>query len=510
MRIKSLFIDNFRGYASPTTINFESLTAFVGKNDIGKSSILEALYIFFESGKSISIDKNDLNRKNAINGKTDIVIGVEFDSLNDEVVIDETNATTLSSEFLLTRRNTLFIVKRYPNGSKPKIFVCANHPSCEYCNDLLSKKQRELKNKVEKLGLTCDKTKNAEMRKAIWSYYSDNLDLQEREIEVSAEDLKDLWPKLQSYLPIYSLFQADRSNNDSDKEAQDPLKAAVQLILKDDAIQQQLEQIAETVTQQLQTVTRSTLSKLREMNEEVAESLNPNIPAVKELKWADVFKNVSITSDDDIPINKHGSGVKRLVLLNFFRAEVERRQADNNVNIIYAIEEPETSQHLKHQLMLIEALKSLSNQPNIQVVITTHSAHIVKRLCFDSIRLISALPNGCKTVSKVSPHDLPYPSLNEINFLAFEEVSEEFHNELYAYIEFSGWKDEYLKYLNGKPTMTYIRILPNGTTKTEQKCLTEYIRHQIHHPENTLNERYTQSQLSESIKMMRNFLITKK
>ncbi len=508
MRIKSLFLDNFRGFSSPTVIDFASLTAFVGKNDIGKSTILEALYIFFESGKAISIDKSDVNKNNAANNKTEITIGVEFDAFDDEIIIDETNRTSLSSEYLLTTNGTLFIVKHYSNGGKPKIFVRANHPTCPQCADLLSKKQKDLKALVEKLGLDCDKTRNAEMRKAIWSHYSDELNFQERELEVSADGLKDLWGKLSTYLPIFSLFQADRSNSDSDKEAQDPLKAAVQLILSESSIQQQLEQIADIVTKQLETVTRSTLSKLKEMNEEIAASLNPNIPAAKDLKWADVFKNVSITSDDDIPINKHGSGVKRLVLLNFFRAEVERqRESNNQVNIIYAIEEPETSQHLNHQLMLIEALKNLSCQPHIQVIITTHSAHIVKKLDFDNIRLISNSSTGNKTVSKVLPHDLPYPSLNEINLLAFEEVSEEFHNELYAYIESSGWKNEYL---NGKCTMNYVRLFPDGSTKNEQKCLTEYIRHQIHHPENTTNTLYTQAQLLESINMMRAFLKTKK
>lgn len=100
MRIKSLYLDNFRGYESPTSIDFESLTAFVGKNDIGKSSILEALYIFFETGKSITMDKNDINKKNAAKNKNDIIIGVEFESFSDEIIIDETNKTTLSSEYL--------------------------------------------------------------------------------------------------------------------------------------------------------------------------------------------------------------------------------------------------------------------------------------------------------------------------------------------------------------------------------------------------------------------------
>ena len=45
---------------------------------------------------------------------------------------------------------------------------------------------------------------------------------------------------------------------------------------------------------------------------------------------------------ENIPINKRGSGVKRLILFKFFRAEAERRlQESNTTSIIYAIEEPE-------------------------------------------------------------------------------------------------------------------------------------------------------------------------
>lgn len=46
MKIKSVKIKNFRGYKDETKIDFDDLTVFVGKNDIGKSTILEALDIF--------------------------------------------------------------------------------------------------------------------------------------------------------------------------------------------------------------------------------------------------------------------------------------------------------------------------------------------------------------------------------------------------------------------------------------------------------------------------------
>ena len=505
MRIKSIILNNFRGYDKETKILMSDFVAIVGKNDIGKSTILEALDIFFNDGKGIvSIDKHDVNKTNLSNGEKDIIIGVEFEDLPAQVVLDDSYATSLADEYLLTADQTLFVVKRYPEGGKAKIYIVANHPSAVECNDLLSKKIKDLKAIVEQLNINCDKTKNAVMRKAIWDHYHDSLNLSQREIEVAADGLKDIWSKISGYMPIYCLFQSDRSNNDKDKEAQDPLKEAVKLILGDSTIQTKLQEIADVVTQQLKQVTDSTLNKLREMNGEIASALSPQIPHAKDLKWSDVFKNVAITSDNDIPINKHGSGVKRLILLNFFRAEAERvRTNQNNRNVIYAIEEPETSQHLKHQLMLVEALKSLSAQQYAQVIITTHSAHIVKHLDFTDLRLVFYDATGHKCVRNIDSHQLPYPSLNEINLLAFEEVSEEYHNELYGYIEQEGWLSSYK---SGKTLKAYNQLNKSGGIVVKQLTLTEIIRHQIHHPENKNNPHFTQSELRDSIDWMRAFI----
>lgn len=45
--------------------------------------------------------------------------------------------------------------------------------------------------------------------------------------------------------------------------------------------------------------------------------------------------------------------------------------------------------------------------------------------------------------------------------------------------------------------------------ETENICMTEYIRHQIHHPENTYNARFNDSQLRRSIEDMRAFVTSK-
>ena len=341
------------------------------------------------------------------------------------------------------------------------------------------------------------------MRAAIWTHHSQNLDLAEIEIDVTKGETKSIWDKLENYLPLYTLFQSDRKNSDGDNEVQDPLNEAVRQIMKDGQIQETLAGVAELVEGKLQEVAGLTLEKLREMNPEIADSLNPVIPSSDSLKWNDVFKKVSITGDEDIPINKRGSGVKRLILLNFFRAEAERRRRERNVpSVIYAIEEPETSQHTAHQKLLIQALIELSEADNTQILLTTHSPVIVKKMTFDHLRLIQ-FSDGEKMVNSVSPGQLPYPSLNEVNFTAFEEITEEYHNELYGFLESEGLINDFK---TGKETIDYIRLRRDGSTLTEQKVLTEYIRHQIHHPENNHNVRFDEIQLSESIRLMRNYI----
>jgi predicted ATP-dependent endonuclease of OLD family len=503
MKIEKIILANFRSYKDEIEIEFDDLNVFVGRNDIGKSTILEALDIFFNENKGIiKIDKDDVNKQAKAEENTNIKIGVVFGDLPSTLTIDATNPTRLDEEYLLNSDGKLEVLKVFPNAGKEKIFVKAFHPTNTACANLHLKKQADLKKLLTDEMVCSDKTKNSEVRKSIWSHHADDLQLADINIELTKIDAKNSWEQLKSYLPMYALFQSDRKNSDGDSEIQNPLKLAVQEILKDQRLMDSLNAVAVEVEAKLNEVVGKTLEKLNEMNPEIADSLTPVIPSADSLKWVDVFKSVSITGDEDIPINKRGSGVKRLVLLNFFRAEAERRKNESNVpDIIYAIEEPETSQHPSHQRKLIEAFKELSQSENTQVLLTTHSPSIVKLLDFEDLKLIKKEPN--KEVVSVDRSELPYPSLNEVNFLAFGESNDEYHNELYGYIESEQLLNDYR---NGKSTITYIRVKRNGDLLEEQKIVSEYIRHQIHHPENVENTPYTNEQLQSSIGEMRLFI----
>ena len=262
----------------------------------------------------------------------------------------------------------------------------------------------------------------------------------------------------------------------------------------------------------LQDVASRTMEKLQEMNREVAQSLCPVLPPPK---WEEIFKGISITGDENIPISKRGSGVRRLILLNFFRAEAERLQEERkSPNVIYAVEEPETSQHADFQLKLIAAFKALSKKPAIQVILTTHSSHIVKELQFADLRMVRK-DKEVTTIRSVEPGALPYPSLNEVNYVAFDgEASVEYHDELYGHLQsiaceedvknekeksFENWLTQH----SIPKTKKWIRI-QNGQKMPDYPCtLPTYVRNSIHHPENKENAPYLPKELKLSIETMR-------
>ena len=134
MILKALVLENFRAYRNRTYVEFDDLTAFVGKNDYGKSTVLEALEIFFNN-EVVKIEGND---RSVRSDSTAVRIGCVFDDVPEKLVLDETAETTLQSEFLLNSDGCLEVHKLYDVGKSkiaPKVFACAEHPTREGAHD---------------------------------------------------------------------------------------------------------------------------------------------------------------------------------------------------------------------------------------------------------------------------------------------------------------------------------------------------------------------------------------
>ena len=383
MKLKEVKLQNFRGYKNEVTIAFESLTVLIGRNDSGKSSILDALNIFFNDA---DIEKEDA----CVHGNAnDVRISCIFSDLPNQIVLDDQHPTTLQKEYLVRQDGQLEVCRVFncnaAKGKQVKIFARASHPSAEGCADLMGLKIKELKSRATERGVNftgVNQTIKTDLRQVIWTQTAD-LALANSEIDLSAETGKTVWDQIRLHLPVYALFKSDRASTDQDEEAQDPMKAAIKEAVKDHEVQ--LNGLIEKVKTELERLAKRTVEKIQEMSPELAKTLNPQ---VKNKNWDTLF-SVSLSGDDGISINKRGSGTRRLVLLNFFRAKAEDAAHTRGTGAIYAIEEPETSQHPNYQLMLLDAFQELTEQGYAQVILTTHTPTLARKVDRNYLRLVT-------------------------------------------------------------------------------------------------------------------------
>ena len=382
MILKKLKLKNFRGYKDFEVSFNDSINVIIGRNDIGKSTILDALAIFFQSDK-IKVDIADLC---VYHDEDDLVIGITccFDVGKGEILIDSTSYTNCADEYLLNEEGLLEIRKTWDcssgsiGKSSQKDYIIAYYPAA-YDPPLVIEKIAALKQRYKALSPNpeypkVDATVAHELRQAIYKMeLSENPRFETTQIEIKKIDSKNIQDTLYKQYPTYLIFESDRSNTDKDSEIQDPMKAITKTVLA--TMEAQIEAIRREVTERVQAIGYQTIEKLKDMDKDIAQDLTPTVT----MKPPESLFSFELKSDNGIPLNKRGSGVRRLILLSYFRAEAEKSVTDDSdVQLIYAIEEPETGQHPNFQQMIFESLNTLSQKPTHQLIVTSHTPEIAK------------------------------------------------------------------------------------------------------------------------------------
>jgi len=180
-----------------------------------------------------------------------------------------------------------------------------------------------------------------------------------------------------------------------------------------------------------------------------------------------------------IQLDSIGSGYEMIfsLIYSFYLS----RQGSKDLIIL--IDEPELHLHPKIQREFIKLLLEFSK--GAQIILTTHSPILVKHLLESNEvkAFILTKENSEVSVSDVGDRKLPYLSANEINFIAFNLATEEYHNELYEGIkDLQGSSDGYKTFDNnffvnikGEPKDSLWMGNPNEVS------IHTFIRNQIHH-----------------------------
>lgn len=387
MKLKSIRLNNFRSYAGEVEIRFEELTVLVGKNDAGKSTVLEAVGLLLGSS-DVKADKGDCN---VFNQSQEFSIAGTFIDYPDLIQLDNNQQISLAENYLLNQEGALEIKRTYNCATKTiqeSTSLIAYHPSHEQVRDLLKLTITQLKKRAADLEVSLEEVEpqtETQIRQAIW-HSLPNRTCKLTELPVKIRGIQAVWSKLQIDLPTFVLFRADRPNTDDESEIQDPMKLAIRKALLEAS--SQIEEIKETVRKYAEEVANKTLEQLQEISPTLASELVPRFRT--EPRWDNIFK-MSLESDGGIPLNKRGSGARRLVLLSFLRAAAENEWQDkSDRNMIYAIEEPETSQHPENQQLLVDTLMDLADTDKYQVILTTHLPRLIGQMRMADIRFIKS------------------------------------------------------------------------------------------------------------------------
>ena len=93
MKLARLRLRNFRCFRDEITIDFNDITAFVGQNDSGKSTIMEAIDLFLNDNAP---DKDDASKDG---DAKDLTIICEFTDLPEEVSLTTQIQRSLAPNF---------------------------------------------------------------------------------------------------------------------------------------------------------------------------------------------------------------------------------------------------------------------------------------------------------------------------------------------------------------------------------------------------------------------------
>lgn len=411
MKIEKIKVNNFRSLKNFCMDLEDELSLIVGKNNTGKTSVIEILNKFLN--KSSTIECNDFNieytmdlEKNLKNEEYEFImqgiklkIFIRYDE-NDNLsnvskfltTLDvENNYIVLDFEYVLNEDNFQLLKTEYLKFIKEN-----SDKDFEYFFRHNYKKYF----KFIKRSLGYDREKNKE----------------NEEIYIDLENDKEI-----NNLVNIKYISAKRAVDNKDTNNTLSLQSASYYErIKDKPEMEQsiadfrteLEETDKKFDEKYESIFENVLKKIKEFGGLKKDDLNIKIKSL--LQQSNILKgNTTVfynyNDQSNLPENYNGLGYLNLISIIFEIENIindfskEDQKAD--INLLF-IEEPEAHTHPQMQYVFINNIKSLLKKSseekkiNLQTIITTHSSHIVSQSDFSDIKYFNKSNNGtwCKNL----------------------------------------------------------------------------------------------------------------
>lgn len=433
MKITKLKIENFRSYRDQE-INLSNYNCFIGANSSGKSTVINALNLFFRENNNsqtnlIKLSEDDFHHKNT---NLPIKITVTFGDLSVKAKEDlaayvRQNELTITAEATYDPDTGYASVKQY--GQRKVISAFApwfdSQKSGEKVPELI-RIYNSIKTEPQYRNLADIKTKGG--------------------MESALRDFEEANPQLCSYVASEDLFYgASKGSNrlaphiqwvfipatkDISKEAEESKSSALGILLERTVrsqvkFDQDLAKIyndakiaynAMLATQQsvLSAVSASIEKRLKVWSKpDIQAQVKWHYEEQKTIKVEDPVAQVMISDNGyEGELARFGHGMQRSYIFALLQELVNIDDA-NSPKLLMAIEEPELYQHPPQVRYLAETLFKLA-EDSAQILLCSHSPYFVPSNDISSLRMVREIGNPSESIiSQVTYEDLA-KELNKI------------------------------------------------------------------------------------------------
>lgn len=230
------------------------------------------------------------------------------------------------------------------------------------------------------------------------------------------------------------------------------------------------------------------------------------------------FKKIDSSSADEkrivfekhnnvIPLDSLSTGEKQIV----FRGAYLLRNSKSLQNGVVLVDEPELSMHPKWQKNILRYYRGLftnNGSQFAQMIFSTHSEYVIREALADTNNvLVIILKDDNGTIVSSRINDRVFPTLidSEVNYLAFDIASVDYHIALYGRLQLMEQKpnvtacDAFIAHHQDYDPTIHEKI--DNSQYGNYLTWPTYIRNAIDHPDS--GRQYTPEDLHKSIQLLR-------
>ncbi|MUK79176.1 AAA family ATPase [Aliivibrio fischeri] len=426
MRVTKLKIENFRSYKKQE-INISNYNCFIGANSSGKSTVINALNLFFRENKNsqtdlIKLSEDDFHHKNI---EQPIKITVTFQDLSKQAKEDlaayvRQDELTITAEATYDKETGFASVKQY--GQRKVISEFSPWFEAQKSGGKVPELQKiytDIKSKTQFGGLENIKTKGG-MESALREFEENNPQLC---TYVSSEDQFYGASKGANRLAAHIQWVFIPATKDISKEAEESKNSALGLLL-DRTVRSKVkfdEELAKIyndardaynkmlATQQsvLASVSGSIEKRLKVWSKpDIQAQVKWNYEEQKTIKVEDPVAQVVIGDNGyEGELARFGHGMQRSYIFALLQ-ELVNIDSSDSPKLLMAIEEPELYQHPPQVKYLAETMFKLA-EDTAQILLCSHSPYFVPSNDITSLRMVRESGNPSESVvSQVTYADI--------------------------------------------------------------------------------------------------------